>query len=95
VDVTGVGVLLTPAHLVHAERVLRPPSLLDPRGDEHGGRLSFPPLNTHQEAESMKMLAILLTLPVVTVIVLIETAKVARDGLDAIAGPYIDMGPDL
>jgi hypothetical protein len=43
----------------------------------------------------MKMLAILLTLPVVTVIVLIETAKVARDGLDAIAGPYIDMGPDL
>jgi hypothetical protein len=43
----------------------------------------------------MKVLGVLVALPVVTVIVLIETARVLGDRAGDLAGPYIDMGRDL
>jgi hypothetical protein len=53
-DVTRIAVLMQPVHRVDRQGVLRPPSLLHPRRDQHGGlALLRHPLNTHEEAESM------------------------------------------
>lgn len=41
----------------------------------------------------MKLVGVLVALPVITVVVLIETAKVLRDGVSEFAAPYV--GPDV
>jgi hypothetical protein len=40
-----------------------------------------------------KFLGVLVTIPVVTAVLLIETAKVIRDGVSEFTAPYV--GPDL